>query len=278
MEGKRKHCWLFIRLPDATEIKEGIVVKQNYRSTTSRARGFTLVELLVVIGIIALLIGILLPVLGRARESARQVKCLSQMRQVGLQMIEYVNSNKGHFPPMWASAPVFSSSVWNNWISLVITPKTYNEWGSQISPTFGKGYQYYRCPSYTSDTPNEQVERTYVINVSEAGSDPYPWQGLPGMKITQVKNSAKKAMIFDIWYTVPNVTLPLFKVDTVAWSAYYDSIIPLRSPEFRKAPHSNKGEIATNVVFIDGHCEKVRYVPAAGGNMVLPLEIMYPDK
>ena len=64
----------------------------------SRRHGYTLVELLVVVGIMAVLISILLPALTKARESAVRVNCLSNLRQVGISIALYAQENKGFVP------------------------------------------------------------------------------------------------------------------------------------------------------------------------------------
>lgn len=69
------------------------------RCRRSRSRSaFTLIELLVVVSIIAVLLALLLPALGKARDSARQVKCLSNMRQVGLALVSYTVEYRQDLP------------------------------------------------------------------------------------------------------------------------------------------------------------------------------------
>lgn len=73
--------------------------QRTVRPNPRNLRGFTLVELLVVIGILAMLIGILLPALNRARHQARTLQCQANLRQICIGMVEYESESKGRRPP-----------------------------------------------------------------------------------------------------------------------------------------------------------------------------------
>ena len=88
-----------------------------------RMGGFTLIELLVVIAIIAILAAILFPVFAKAREKARQISCLSNMKQLSLGFLQYAQDSDERFPG--------SGSTSNNGAG--------PEWGTRIGPRIGLG-------------------------------------------------------------------------------------------------------------------------------------------
>jgi prepilin-type processing-associated H-X9-DG protein len=117
---------------------------------------FTLVELLVVIGIIALLISILLPALNKARGAANEVKCLSNLRAIGQAVVMYSQANKGSILPsvIWKDAPT-NEAIVDYWPTLLIAAKylpAQNADGNVSNP--GALSSVLICPS-ANDVVNE---------------------------------------------------------------------------------------------------------------------------
>lgn len=121
------------------------------RSTgRSRGRGFTLIELLVVIAIIAILAAILFPVFARARENARRSACQSNLKQIGLGIMQYSQDYDEAYP----------MSVWQNVTANAALgiPMT---WRDEIYP-YMKSAQIFACPSYAK---NKNLVWNTILNI-----------------------------------------------------------------------------------------------------------------
>jgi prepilin-type N-terminal cleavage/methylation domain-containing protein len=141
----------------------------------SRRSGFTLVELLVVIGIIAILVGLLLPTLGRAREAANRTKCLSNLKTMYQLLKIYEVTYQGASPLGTTSDDVW----WNYFLSRGGTPPQYvalgQVLGGGIMKTGASGEVFY-CPSFVGSSLdhdfNTQVNPWPPLKPSYDGNSP----------------------------------------------------------------------------------------------------------
>jgi prepilin-type N-terminal cleavage/methylation domain-containing protein len=111
-------------------------------TTQHSGRGFTLVELLVVIGIIALLISILLPSLNKARESAKAIACASNLRQLANAVQLYMNDNKGVLPIGCLALNTSGANVvWDTLLTKYVGKECTNPYVNNTPPAV------FKCPN-----------------------------------------------------------------------------------------------------------------------------------
>jgi len=259
----------------------------------SRRAGVTLVELLVVIGIIAVLIGILLPSLSKARQAAQTTQCLSNMRQIVQACINYsVDNNGAMIPSNYDNGKVV---VW--WPSILVNggyltaPKVDPANYKTSPPMTGKNIFY--CPSGEADVqfggtigsnasyPSSRRDAAGDKSYREKDEDGYGvdfWYGINGAAdilggVPQLTTGAPVHHINDIkngcW----------LKQTAVRKSAdmvfFFDGLIDniKTNPSRITARHS--GRTKTNLAYFDGHAETVDAAGLPGGFTPTPNDYTY---
>lgn len=148
----------------------------QHKVRTSK-KAFTLIELLVVVAIISILAAILFPVFARARENARRASCMSNMKQIGLGIMMYVQDYDEKYPRTYFS-----------------TSGSYATWPYLIQP-YAKSTQVFDCPSYTgtlySDSTSSNETLSYGMNVR------FDWDVIKTTPLTAIQKPSETILIGD---------------------------------------------------------------------------------
>ena len=130
------------------------------RAASTRKKGFTLIELLVVIAIIAILAAILFPVFARARENARRASCQSNLKQIGLGLLQYSQDYDEKMTPLYVGENTAASPV-RDWVTIV--------------QPYMKSTQIFVCPSDNNNFPTATTGRnsSYYANCAYNAPDQF---------------------------------------------------------------------------------------------------------
>ncbi len=210
-------------------------------STTNKptGRAFTIIELLVVIGIITILIGLLLPTLTRVREAARTVQCAAQLRQIGQGIMSYTAAGGGLLPA-WAGTHSYPNDVRPDdpdgpgWVTLL-------ERHVGAKPDS----KLWTCPSWRA----EDRAVTYFMEARYCGSQHPPSKSFPISRIALSSIFVLSGDVSnDLWYAPPGGSSPL-DYDNIDKD---DNLMPCLL-FFGDAGGFNMHRAGNNVLFADGH-------------------------